>query len=118
MFLFDSIRNIYHTSTLIRSGVCYLKSSCFLLFHWELVDCKPLRGQWLRAQVCEVVNTIWVEICCIGSGGTAGDSQHPTSYLHYLHHRLRRAQREDRATPYHLGIRFSGLLGEQFIPID
>jgi hypothetical protein len=39
-------------------------------FHWELVDCKLLRGRRLLAQVCAVVNIHRVEICCIGSRGT------------------------------------------------
>jgi hypothetical protein len=44
---------------------------CNLSFHWELIDCKLLRGRRLRAQVCGVANIHRVEICCIGNGGTA-----------------------------------------------
>jgi hypothetical protein len=72
-------------STLFRSGVFFLsplccdlvisilKIKCNLSFHWELVDCKLLHGRWLRAQVCGVANIHRVEICCIGSRGTAGE---------------------------------------------
>jgi hypothetical protein len=44
------------------------ESLCDLLFHWILDDCKlPLRGRWLRAQVCGVANIFRVETCCIGN---------------------------------------------------
>jgi hypothetical protein len=46
---------------------------CNLSFHWELVDCKLLRGWWLQAQVCGVANIHEVEICCIGNRGTVGE---------------------------------------------
>jgi transposase InsO family protein len=42
-------------------------------FHWELVDCKLLRGRRLRAQVCGVANIHRVEIYCIGSRGIIGE---------------------------------------------
>jgi hypothetical protein len=53
--------------------ISILKIKCNLSFHWELVDCKLLRDQWLRAQVCGVANIHRVEICCIGSRGTSGE---------------------------------------------
>jgi hypothetical protein len=53
--------------------ISILKIKCNLSFHWELVDCKLLHGRRLRAQVCGVVNIHRVEICCIGSRGTAGE---------------------------------------------
>jgi hypothetical protein len=53
--------------------ISILKIKYNLSFHWELVDCKLLRGRRLRAQVCGVVNIHRAEICCIGSRGIAGE---------------------------------------------
>jgi hypothetical protein len=53
--------------------ISILKIKCNLSFHWELVDCKLLRGRRLRAQVCGVTNIHRVEICCIGSRETVGE---------------------------------------------
>jgi hypothetical protein len=50
--------------------ISILKIKCNLSFHWELVDCKLLRGRRLRAQVYGVANIHRVEIYCIGSRGT------------------------------------------------
>jgi hypothetical protein len=44
----------------------------YLLFHWELVDCKlSFCGRWLCVQVYGVVNIQRVKGCCIGIGAQA-----------------------------------------------
>jgi hypothetical protein len=108
--------------------ISILKIKCNLSFHWELVDCKLLRGRWLRAQVCGVANIHRVEIWCIGSRGTAGEfmsvsqviftpivvfikkiGPHPTSIvlpevtpleadLTYLKHPIKILDQKDRVT--------------------
>jgi hypothetical protein len=52
------------------------------LFHWELVDCKLLHGQWLWAQVCSVANIHRVDICCIGNERTNADFMSDKLYSH------------------------------------
>jgi hypothetical protein len=68
-----SIWSIFLSPLCCDLVISILKIKCNLSFHWELVDCKLLRGQQLRAQVCGATNIHRVEICCIGSRGTAGE---------------------------------------------
>jgi hypothetical protein len=48
--------------------ISILKIKCNLSFNWELVDCKLLRGQQLRAQVCGVASIHRVESIALVAG--------------------------------------------------
>ena len=95
-----------YTKFVLIGCICYWKSSaiCRSIGNWEIAE--PLRGRRLRAQVCGVANIHRVEDPSHWQRGNNRRVRERLTSYPTSSSSTPSAHWEDRATPYHLGIRF------------